>query len=234
MECNKYNFLKENSLYFLYRRGNAEHINALYEKGEIFINTIDYIRECDKNLDRSDPYDSIAKRVYLGNVKIRMCSVGLEMAKNGIETKAKDCVLMYDSIRKGNIYCLSGVFTDHLAGERQDIVFNTGSFGESIIFITNPKEFMNRFTEGLERNGYKEFEYRRVSYYPNSFSGEAGCFRKHERFNSQNEFRIFIQNEKNRPISFHIGPLKDIAFIGSSERMKLLYTDGIEQLMEFV
>ena len=68
MKAEDFNTVEENSLYFLYRRGEPEHLLALFEKGEVFINTIDYIRECDRNEDRADPHDGIDRRHFVGDV----------------------------------------------------------------------------------------------------------------------------------------------------------------------
>jgi hypothetical protein len=59
MKENEIEEIKENTLYFLYRRGEPKHIQALYENGDLYINTIDSIRKCDQNEDRSDAYDGI-------------------------------------------------------------------------------------------------------------------------------------------------------------------------------
>ena len=62
--------IEENTLYVLFRRGESEHIKNLFEKGEMYIHTIDYIRTCDTNKDRSDLNDSMHKREVLCDVKI--------------------------------------------------------------------------------------------------------------------------------------------------------------------
>lgn len=224
-------WIEDNSIYLLFRRGNPEHIKALYEKGEIYLNTIDFIRKCDENFDRTDPNDGISKRLFLGNVKVKMCDVGKDINKQGVTLDANNCVMIQDSEQKGNIYCLSGIFSEHLMGERNDLQFDTKSFGESIILIYKPKDFINRVLLSLKENGYENVIFRRVSYYPNEFSGPIGLFRKHEKFNGQNELRIFVPNDKNIPIKINIGPLSDIAYIENNTLLKVTYTDGKEQFM---
>jgi len=216
----------------LYKRGNPKHIKALYEQGELYLSTIDFIRKCDDNADRTDPYDGISKRLFLGDVKVKMCDVGKDIDKYGITLDANNCLMIEDSDKKGNIYCLSGIFNEHLMGERNDLQFNTKSFGEAIILIYNPKEFINRVLNGLKNNGFDNIIYKRVSYYPNEFSGPIGLFRKHEKFNAQNELRIFVSNDKNEPIKIKIGSLSDIAYIENNSLLKLSYTDGKEQIIK--
>jgi len=58
--------IEENKLYFLFKRGQKEHISALYNEGEVYINSIDFIRKCDSNEDRTDEDDGLLYREYLG------------------------------------------------------------------------------------------------------------------------------------------------------------------------
>ncbi len=219
-------WIEDNTLYFLYRRGNPEHIKSLYDKGEIYFNTLDYIRICDQNEDRTDPNDGISNRLFLGDVKVRMCDVGKDINKDGIALNAANAVMVNDSEKKGNIYCLSGIFSEHLLDESEELKFDTKSFGESIILIYKPKDFINRIIKSLSENGYEDVAFRRVSYYPNDYSGRIGIFRKHEKFSHQNELRIFVPNEKNTPIKICIGSLNDIAYIENNTLLKLTYTNG--------
>ena len=151
MKNDNYIKIEENSLYLLYRRGDLEHINSLYEKGELYINTIDFIRKCDLNEDRTDSNDGISKRLFLGDVKIKMCDVGKDINTYGVSLTGNNCVMIEDCEKKGNIYCLSGIFSEHLMGERNDLEFDTRSFGESLILIHNPKEFIKRVLDNLKK-----------------------------------------------------------------------------------
>lgn len=222
--------IEENKVYFLFRRGKKEHIQALLEEGEIYINSIDFIRKCDDNKERSDKDDGIKHRNFFGAGKITLCDVGKDFDKDGITMDAYDMTLTYDHIEKGNIYCLTGIYSEHLSGDRNNITFETESFGESIIFIHNPKTFLDRLFKALEKEGYTNFKFNKVIYYQNDYSGEVGFFRKHENFKSQNEFRIFIPNSKNEPIKLKMGSLRDIANTNTGI-MKFIYTDDKEQLI---
>jgi hypothetical protein len=222
--------IEENRVYFLFRRGNREHIKALYEEGEVYINSIDFIRTCDNNEERADKDDGIFFREFIGEAKITICEVGKDFEKDGFTMDTPDLVMKNDHKEKGNIYCLTGIYSDHLSGDRNDITFETKSFGESIILIHNPKEFFDRLFATLKKSGYSNFESGKVSYYSNDFSGNVGFFRKHERFKHQSEYRIFIPNLKDEPIKIKIGSLKDIASVETGI-MKLKYNDDKEQFI---
>jgi hypothetical protein len=220
----------DNRVYFLFRRGKHEHIKALYEEGEVYINSIDFIRTCDNNEERADEDDGIFFRNFIGEAKIRICEVGKDLDKDGLTMESFNVVLKNDHKEKGNIYCLTGIYSEHLSGDRNDFTFETKSFGESTILIHNPKEFLDRLFAALKEHGYPNFESRKVSYYNNDFSGNIGFFRKHERFKHQSEYRIFVPNPKDEPMIIKIGSLKDIASFNTGI-MRLTYDDGKEQLI---
>jgi hypothetical protein len=222
--------IEDNRLYFLFRRGKHEHIKALFEEGEVYINSIDFIRTCDNNEERADKEDGIFFRNYIGEAKIIVCEVGKDLNKDGLTMDSSNVIFKNDHEEKGNIYCLTGIYSEHLSGERKDFTFETKSFGDSTILIHNPKEFIDRLFAVLKELGYTNFESSRVSYYNNDYSGNVGFFRKHERFKHQSEYRIFIPNLKHEPIKIKIGSLKDIASFNTAI-MKLRYDDEKEQLI---
>jgi hypothetical protein len=218
--------IKDNTLYILFRRGKNEHMKNLFERGEIYINTVDYIRNCDNNQERSDPDDSIQKRQFLGDVKVKMCDAGLDINKFGIPFKGKNCVINTDSTEKGNIYCLSGIFTKDLIEDSEVTEFKTNTFGESLVVISNPRKFIARVKKALIKAGYKDIKYGQVKYYPNDFSGYIGPFKKHEYFSPQNEFRFYVPNQENIPIKVYIGSIKDIAIIKENCFLQFEFTDN--------
>ena len=224
--------IKENTVYFLFKRGKKEHINALLENGELYINSIDFIRECDDNQERSDEDDGIKTRNYLGDGKVIICDIGKDLNEDGIEFEASDMTFKEDYPQKGNIFSLTGIYSEHFLGERNDIRFDTKSFGETLIFIHNPKKFLDRVFEALRKEGYSNFVANRVLYYASDYSGEVGFFKKHERFKPQSEFRIFVPNPFDRPIKLNLGSLEDIANTRTGF-LKIKYTDGKEQRITF-
>lgn len=222
--------IEENRLYFLFRRGKEEHIKALYEKGEIYINSIDFIRKCDENEERSDEDDGISYRKFIGEATVKICNVENDIEKNGIALRADNVIIKQDNEVRGNIYCLSGIYSEDLIGNREDIKNQTQSFGDSLIFIYKPKIFLQRIFTELQKLGYKNIIANKVIYYKNEYSGKVDFFRKHEKFKSQKEFRVFISNTENKPIKLNIGSLSDIAEINKG-LLKLTYEDNKEQLI---
>lgn len=222
--------MAKTKLYFLFRRGKKEHINALYENGDLYINSIDYIRSCDNNEERTDTDEGIKYRDFLGKAKITFCEIGKDFDKNGINFDAENVVLKLDYPQKGNIFCLTGVYSEDLYGERNDIHYQTKSFGESILFIYKPKIFLKRVHKELNKLGFKNHKSNKVIYYNNEYSGAINFFMKNEKFKAQNEFRIFIPNEYNEPLKINIGPMKDIATTQAGF-VKIIHKDDKEQLL---
>lgn len=100
------NNIKNNSVRFLFRRGKKEHIENLFYNGELYINTIDFIRKCDDNEERSDKDDGISYRNYLGTTSITICDIGKDFDKDGFKFTAQNTILQQDqNIRK---YILHG------------------------------------------------------------------------------------------------------------------------------
>jgi len=219
------NSITENTLFILFRRGETEHIKNLFEKGEIYINTVDIIRNCDNIKERSDPNDSIMERQFKGDVTVKMCDVGLDINKFGIPFNAKNFVLNIDSNNKGNIYCLSGIYAKDLIDKTEVTEFKTKSFGESLIVIIDPPEFIQRVKKALLNAGYKDIKYAPVEYYPNDYYGYLGTFKKHQDFSHQNEFRFYVPNTDNKPIKINIGSIKDIAVIKETCFLRYEFTD---------
>lgn len=222
--------IEENRLYFLFKRGKEEHIKALYEKGEVYISHIDYIRNCDENEDRSYKDDGINYRNFFGEATIKMCDVGDDIEKNEFTLKTDNLVLKQDNEVKGNIYCLTGIYSDDLMNDRSEIRYKTQSFGDSLILIYKPRIFLERIFGELQKLGYKNYKANKVLYYGDDYSGKVDFFRKHEKFKTQKEYRIFIPNERNEPIKLNIGSLEDIAKMNEGV-LKLTYTDEKEQLI---
>ncbi len=225
-----------NSVFILFKRGKPEHILRLFERGEVYINTIDYIRNCDINEDLSDSDDSILEREFWGDIQVNMCDVGFDINKNGISFEGFNGVINTDSTLKGNIYCLSGIYTKEIMDDNEIIELNTKkSFGESIIIIFNPRIFIERVKKALIDKGYEKVYYKPVTYYSNNYSGKVGFFRKHEKFSPQNEFRFFIPNKKNETITIEIGSLKEIAVVRHNGCfLKAKLTDSRTKIFKFL
>lgn len=95
------------------------------------------------------------------------------------------------------------------------------SFGDSLLFIYNPKEFARRLINELQKKMSEDkdvsnFKAHKVEYINrSSYNGEMGSFRKFNNFAHQQEWRIAIQSVYNseEPYKLVIGSIKDISMI---------------------
>ncbi len=215
-----------NEPHIFFRRGEKAHIENLLKKGEVYINTVDSLRNFDKNRERTDFNECIKAREFSGDVKIKTCNVGLDINLHGDYLEAKNFAFNTDTTIKGNLYCLSAIYTKDFLEDNNLKEFKTESFGESVIIIKDPIEFINRLKGALKSIGFNEVFFGAVDYFANDYSGEVGFFKKHEGFQSQNEFRFFIPNKKNDTIVLEIGSIEDIAFISEGCHLKFELTNG--------
>lgn len=214
--------------HLLFKRGKEEYIRSFLEKGEMYFNTMEYFRNVEqddfaKKNGRNDPHEGAFLRKYHGNVRIKMIECDEQNAipifldgENFIEA---------DLMNGGNIFSLSSISQSQLDLKTIDIDITT--FGDSIIIITNPNEFIKRVKLELKRQKLN-FHYGTVKYYSDDYTGElGGPFDKNEFFERQREFRIFIDSVGKEPISITIGNIEDIAcvFKGIYE-IELSLTDG--------
>lgn len=218
--------IEDKNVYLLFKRGQSKHIKALYEHGEIYMSSVDFIRNADENTERTDKHDGFAFREYIGKTKLTIAKTAEDLEKNGLTFDTENTYIVYDEEIKGNIYCLTGIYSEELSGERNDIVLDTHAFGEDLIEIKHPKIFLQRVMDGLRELGYKNIIHEKVTYYDNNYSGELGFFKKHEKFKGQNEFRIFVPNKNNEPIKLNIGSIRDIASISKNGFLEVHYGDG--------
>ncbi|WP_221390823.1 hypothetical protein [Dyadobacter sp. NIV53] len=203
---------------------------SLLKKGEIYMNTYDFFRDCDKNTDRTDPDEGLVYREYMKDAEITLYDINKDIEKDGITMKSINLRINSFGSQKGNIYSMSGLTSEHINGSSENININISKFGEALIIIHNPRVFIERVVNGLKQIGFTNVSFRKVTYYENEYTGELNIFHKNKFFQHQNEFRLYVPNTDNVPIKFEIGNLEDIAeaFTGGNV-LKLTLTDGEEK-----
>jgi len=161
---------------------------------------------------------------------VTVCDIGKDLDKDGLTFNASSMIMKNDHKHKGHIYCLTGIYSNHLTQNDDVVEIDTKSFGDSLIFIHRPKIFLDRINKALKENGFHNMQANEITYYENEYSGTLGFFRKHERFTGQSEYRIFVPNTTIDPIKLKIGSIKDIAVL-NPEYVKVLHSDGRKQLV---
>jgi len=71
-----------------------------------------------------------------------------------------------------------------------------------------------------------------VKYYNEQYRGEITPFMKRKLYSPQNEYRIYVRNIKDEPIKFKIGSIKNIAIIARNGRLKRVFSNGLNYILD--
>lgn len=196
----------------LMKFGKKVHIEKLYEEGEVYMRPMaDFWKE-DEDEYRKDKKEGVSY-IQQGE-KTELFKMG---SNNKIATFYKGDKESH-SIRfnfwqkedEGNLYCMTSV-TENELNTTPMVDEKNKEMGSHFLLIYDPLVFVQRLDAELNNLGYS-LSNRLVAYYdPKKFNGRVGPFKKERKYNFQNEFRYFVQNESREPLKFHVGPLKDIA-----------------------
>lgn len=197
---------------FFLKVGSYENIKNLYEKGEVYLNTLRSFRDAENQEIRDEMEGTIRlvdEMTYLEispqgkDAKIIMTTNG----QRGIQLKRS--VLNAKDI-KGNAYCLYSASAD--LHERIDRVDSrVKKFGEAFIVVYGVNIFIERVANALLQEGF-DADYKFVEYYdPETYPGRISPFHKPKYFQHQNEYRFYINNPAEEAVKVFIGPLGDIA-----------------------
>lgn len=193
--------------YFFIKFSEEMYIDNLLYKGEVYMNSLDFITQCDS--------------VGIGDAnekKNRLYPSGFYFCPKGQENnwyKLNNEGPVYFSINSpiGNIYCLSVYSAEDLLKKDPNSSFideRMYEHGRYICFIRNPNEFINRIKKACDCKGY-ELDYKIVEYKAHDKEKHIP-FEKDIHFSYQVEYRFFIKNTEGiEPIILEIGNLEDIA-----------------------
>jgi hypothetical protein len=203
--------MKKNRNYFLFIKISEEtFIDSLQKKGHIYCNTIKYFRTIEDNNLRGDENEGKAFIKQMKNIHLKLGNEKIIKAESG--------QMFYEHPNdKGNIFCLYGVESELYnpsveTSQKIKIEFQTKDFGKSALIIHNPKEFFKRIKRELNKRN-KEFNFSPVNYYDTkTYEGELSPFYKSNKYSYQNEIRLWIPNEIEKPYEFFIGDISDISY----------------------
>ena len=208
----------------LVKIGQAQHVNALYEDGELFIRRVLAFRDIEAN-EVGDKYENLLLNYQSHKVS---CSWGgIEFSE---ESGLVGQVQITDNSYNPFSYCMYGFATDAFP-KKQLIDTKCKEFGDSAVFILDVKEFFNRVKSACLSQGigckssmvsYEDFA---------SYHGKVGPFVKDCSFKHQSEFRMLfeIPSENSDTAKIHIGSLRDIALVGNVDKINKELSQIYEQ-----
>lgn len=187
--------------------GTREHMTALHERGELYLNTLEYFRRGEDGLIRFDGDEGL-KRIYQGpDVTFTISAFGrtLLTSKGG---EGVEAIRLWLKGRNDlNVYCMTEI--TQLASFPYDDRFL--GFGDTCVIVTNRDEFLRRLGAALRARA-RNFQTRSVEYVPTGkYVGEMGVFRKFDTFAWQREIRIAVDPlVAGGPLRLSVGPLTDV------------------------
>ena len=209
---------QDKSILSLIKIGKAEYQQALYEKGQIYMQTAQYFKSLEDNEGRGDKLEGAIKVEQLTWLKMLTGDRELEIKKsNG--TMIRGNVITDDLNFKCNIYSLIGLTEDDINIETP-IDLTNSSLGDYFILIFNVREFNKRIKEKLDEMKLK-ISWGLVNYYDEyQHEGKLDIFMKSAKFKSQKEIRYVAFRDENEPLIFEIGNISDIAIKCSIDKLR--------------
>lgn len=209
---------QEKAIRHIFKVGRADHIAALLNHGALYLNTVDWFRQADRNTERFDSMEGATEIDQVMWIKLRDDG-GNEFEfsrldhpghtpKHGVLRSAH--VLTHEEGLKGNIFSCTGVVVGE--GRRfKKLDRRFGQFGDAAMLIENPNQFLDRVEAQLRALGH-EYVLGLVDYFdPDSFIGKLNVFKKKSLHSYQQEVRIWVKSDSDQPIRLKVGSLRDIA-----------------------
>jgi hypothetical protein len=194
--------------YCLIRISSKQYIENLYYKGEIYMNTVDYYRKCNNNLQVGDRLEGPSYYYGPGQISLDLPNgVSIPVNIKSFETWFNQNI---------NLYCLFGI-TQYEVNEAQSMpnisLYPLKDFGNYMCIIRDPETFIKRISAKLEELGYHSYICRRVEYVDKGYQGEITPYMKRDIYRHQHEIRFVVDNTVNEPLKFEIGSIEDISMI---------------------
>src|SRR5690606_10507382 len=152
----------------------------LVRNGEIYCNTTTFFRQSDASLFRGDSAEG-------SSFNQPGIIIGLTINDTKINTHIEAQLNFFDGSNDGNIYSLFGIesatFHREKSGEyKYDIDRSCVQFGEYVVLISNPREFIRRLKQrlDLEQISYKIEPVTYLDY--KTYRGKLGPFNKSDKF----------------------------------------------------
>jgi hypothetical protein len=192
------------SLFALVKFGQKIHIQALLEKGQIYMNHVSEFIKIEDSKLRGDEYEVLllAKQVYNLEVLLHGRTIG---------TANTAKIFIKNDLPVGNIYSM------YALSQIPDLSLlkvdeKCKEFGDSCLIILNVAEFIKRIEKAISESG-KNLMYSPVQYENmQTYIGEWSLFKKPLEYSYQKEFRLLVKQEEFvGPITYEIGSLDDIA-----------------------
>jgi len=204
--------MKPTSIAYLIKIGKKNHIDRLRNDGLVYMNTINYFKEVEGNEERRDEHEGIDRIEQVTWIKLKSKDgKEIELRKDSDHMRLTSAQLrIFNSEFTGNLYSMMAI-TPMVAIKTDRFDERNTQFGDYFLLIIEPQTFYDRLSSALNNKGLKH-HIGLVQYYDEqSCNGNLSPFHKPNRYEHQHEFRVFVENDKEEPLTIEIGSLADIS-----------------------
>ena len=190
---------------FIARFGPETYMRDLLDRGVVWMNSVGHFASLVGDAQRGDPDEALVRRYSPATARAVAEIHGVPGPKIPLPL-AGPMRVWRRSDRRRAIYSLYGV--DRL---RDRIDPRCRELGDWVVFFANGREFVSRALAAATAAGH-ELALKRVTYVPESHSGEMDIFTKPEGFRHQNEWRLASRDPvPGGKLVLTLGPLHDLA-----------------------
>lgn len=208
--------------------GAQQHLKELREKGLLYCNPIHYFTSIEEQNLRGDDMENVVDMHYMESGTVALSPIGEKPSANSTTLPFRDAHITSRIMEPfGNLFCLFAInLLDKPIGEVFTISERVKEFGDSFLLIYDGMSFIDRVKRALASQKLKAstdmVEYKDFS----KFTGKKTVFQKDLRYAYQQEWRLYIKNNKADAIKLEIGSLEDISVWGTSESIDQLQIAG--------
>jgi len=197
------------SVKYLIKFGNEENIKNLFEKGEIYMNTIKTFKDFDKK-GIGDKYEGSTEILNPSNPKLTFKFPNNPITINPIKLQ------LWQTPKEhiGNIYSTYAISdqlvrrkSTHRIDQRMQI------FGSHCVIIKDVVGFLEGVFNELDKQNIT-YSHNLVTYYDyNKLNHKISLFSKSHLLSYQKEHRILAKTEVDSPLKFEIGSIENYSEI---------------------
>lgn len=200
-------------LYFI-KIGKKLHIDNLYNRGEVFCQTVEYFIKLENDKEKGDKNEGVNVHIIPSWVQIQIDNKKYTLVGEGSDIKISNPHIYGRSEEPcGNIFCVTyvsalDIIIGNIPSER------LSGFGDTMLIIKNPSGFIDRVLLTADTLG-ATIKHRDVYYYDlHKEHHDLNIFCKSDEYHHQQEYRLHIRHKtEGEPIKLVLGSLKDIAVI---------------------
>lgn len=207
---------------FFIKLGNKQNMSALYERGEIYMQTFAYFKEIEIGQDgRGYPNENLLKYFNgeaLNHNKFKIiANINHKKFEHIFSPEGGTISITIGSSEideNTNVFSTSIVYPE--IGKQTQIDLEEQNFAEDkdfAVVIFDIGTFKKRIIDALKMLSPLKIYGGKVSYFdPVNFGGNVGPFMKTQEYSYQREFRICAYFPNSEVRKFEIGSLRGVAF----------------------